>query len=393
MNQNVITEILTLEDINKQRLHYLEKAKQCEQQKLEHKKNTPLVKRIWYRYIASKRVGEIPKKPISEIKRVLIFRHDALGDYIQITPIISFLKKNNPNIIVDVATSVWNDAFVRSDKNVSNTYIVAYKGNNYSHFAPSIKVMQKNNYDIIFCRAAAKNTKAAELAYRISKTAHKICFASETNRELYEQIFDTMVANYVFEKHHCELEFEAIKQYFGSENKIENYLPYIPNVEPSHERQNYVICNLTGKDDDRVFSVENAVSFIKPLSEEFANTTFYISGSPDRQWLLDAVVKEIGLSNVKYLSLPFNDFVVFLANAKLLISPDTAPTHIAAAVDVPTIAIFNSVYKVFDWHPYQKNFRVVLGRWEDDHRYEVGSINNIDTAKIVEATKEMLYKI
>ena len=53
-------------------------------------------------------------------------------------------------------------------------------------------------------------------------------------------------------------------------------------------------------------------------------------------------------------------FVRVLADAALVICPDTATGHVAALFDVPTVVIFTGVNSPAKWAPYGENVRVLV---------------------------------
>jgi ADP-heptose:LPS heptosyltransferase len=413
------TTLYTIDDINKNRPALLEEniriTKSAKPQKF------PLIKKLWYNFLALKRTNDNKKLDIKNVKRVLLFRYDALGDYIVSTPILNYLKKNNSNIIIDVVTSYRNDSFISSDKNVNRTYIVHPKNNFAPQTLHSIRKMKKNNYDIIFALVFTKNTRAAELAYMISPSAHKIVFSSQNSKKMYLRIFDSAVTSYKYEEHHCERMFKSTIVYFNHNKTIKDYPVYVPILQkyideavefviknnlhynpnitnllgvetaPNIEGKEYVIISLTGFSKCRILDAHTAVKFIKPLTNKYPNIHFYISGDLKYRKLYAEIIKAVKLPNCSHLAINFSTYTAILAGATLLISPDSAPVHIASAAKVPVVGIFVSELKLYEWYPYDTEFTMCWGHFVDKNNHDdMPSINFIDTDKIIEAAEKYL---
>ncbi|GIW40889.1 MAG: ADP-heptose--LPS heptosyltransferase [Candidatus Binatia bacterium] len=64
---------------------------------------------------------------------------------------------------------------------------------------------------------------------------------------------------------------------------------------------------------------------------------------PEEEWL-EGLVRSLGRPSIRVLRpLPLRLFAAVLAEASLVVSPDSGPLHLAAAVEVPTIAILRDV--------------------------------------------------
>ena len=79
------------------------------------------------------------------IKRVLILRHDVLGDMIVTLPMFALIKQINPMIEVHVLASTKNADILKYDKNVTRVHL--YNGNLLQSFF-SLRRLRKYNFDV-----------------------------------------------------------------------------------------------------------------------------------------------------------------------------------------------------------------------------------------------------
>jgi ADP-heptose:LPS heptosyltransferase len=89
-----------------------------------------------------------------------------------------------------------------------------------------------------------------------------------------------------------------------------------------------------------------------------------VTGSMAERDPAEAIVKGIPGGNVTNLAgtLPLADLPAIIAGACLYVGYDTGTTHLAAALDVPTVAILSGVPDLEVWYPVGKHVVVVAGR-------------------------------
>ncbi len=357
---------------------------------------------MYYKYLAFKRKKHASKPNIHDIERILIFRYDAIGDYFVSTPIIKHLKRMNPDLKIDVITSMRNDFIIKEDIYVNETYAINIKNLNSKISRNSIKKMKKNKYDLIIALVFTNTTKAGKLALKISPDAYKITSASKERMPLYSMVFDHITARNSWKEHiseqllksvhflsnepHCQFDInyyvpipnEYFEQAvsFAEKNNLE-YKPDVENIFPhksniSLNGSPYFIINTTGSSELKTLETENAKQLINIILDKYPNHICFVTGDPRQKEQVENIVQSIGNRNCKILIENFFIVSSILAGAKLLISADTSLTHVAAAVKTPIIAFYLELYNVFAWYPMGSPFTAIA--------VEKGSsINTIDT--------------
>src|SRR5512133_215363 len=86
-----------------------------------------------------------------DVRRILIVRYDAIGDYVVTTPLEQWLRAAIPHAEIDMITSPRNDSVARLDPNLANTYPVDY---DFRLRTPgrlkNIQPARERNYDLLF---------------------------------------------------------------------------------------------------------------------------------------------------------------------------------------------------------------------------------------------------
>lgn len=87
---------------------------------------------------------------------------------------------------------------------------------------------------------------------------------------------------------------------------------------------------------------ENFVKLSKKILNDFKNLDIIFLGSLKEKEYVEKLVEEINHDNVKSYAgkLNFNELGYLIKGAKLLITNDSGPLHLAAALNIPTISFF-----------------------------------------------------
>jgi heptosyltransferase-3 len=85
--------------------------------------------------------------------------------------------------------------------------------------------------------------------------------------------------------------------------------------------------------------------------------------APHEQELLEAILKESRIKPINLAgSLTLKELGALIAKARFFFGPDSAPMHLAAAVETPAVALFGPS-GVFNWGPWGKGHLVIQKDW------------------------------
>jgi len=336
------------------------------------------------------------------IKKVLILRYDALGDYIVSTPIIRVLKKLNPNIIIDVVSSPRNDFLIKKDPFINKTIkIEEGKKKLFSIY----KLQSENDYDLAFDLIHTKATLSALILRFIAKRAEKITVKHNTRSEIYSYVFNRQVSfgeigdswadkllNFVFDTFiiNDDLQkkidgltnpyifisddtFNSISHILKKYNL--GYKPDIKNIICNKDNiiefvgKKYIIINIAGKGTTKTMTADTCLKFIQNTADNYPNSHIFITGGPAYVSIIDDIVESYNQPYCSQLHTNLFDFIALTAGAQLVITPDTGVVHIAGVAEVPQIILYTEKYQLLNWFPHKSPFVSVLAG--------DGDINNI----------------
>lgn len=358
------------------------------------------------------------------IKRVLLFRYDAVGDYIVSTPVIRWLKAAIPDIEIDVVSSYRNDSIAKIDSFIHQTFPIHPKHGFRPSWVRMIREVRKYDYEVIFALAFTRMTKCAILARSVSEKAKIVTILNPNRRDIYGQLFDHQIEHFPWQEHWIKTMLRTAVETIEpvvEPDKSES-MPYLPIDEQSwrkvekilHEEKlahkglnenifpgknwsgespqptqgaPYCVVNISAFTKNRQWKTALCVVVCKEILASYPDLRIFVSGAPDDKKEIREIVRSVNDERCGHIPMKLTEFFAFLAGAKFLISPDTAPLHIAAVAGVPVVGLYAEYIKICEWYPYGGvPFALVLGT-------DPETINCIEPEKIIEATKILQNQI
>lgn len=353
----------------------------------------------------------------ARVQKVLLFRYDALGDYITTTSIIEWLIAAIPGVTIDVVGSYRNQSLLESDPRIRRVIAI-----NPSHgIRPSwlrVRSLGKNeDYDVVIAAVFTQMTKAAILTRLASRRALTVTIRHDAREAIYGQVFDVQVPH-----HSAEHWVQTMARVGPSaitpvqsvpENIARPLIPIdvaavqrvrswlsvkglawglrqnartIPNLfDLSVEDMGrpYVVVNISAYSPNRQWKADSCISVINMLRTRCPNLSVLVSGAPSEKTEVANIVSTINSPHVHQWSGSVVELLPLIAGARQLISPDTATIHVAAAAMVPCTVLFAELIKVAEWCPFGVPFKGVLSA-------DPTSINGIPAETIVTAVVDLL---
>ena len=365
------------------------------------------------RAISGIKTSQPPTRP-EDLRRVLIFRYDAIGDYIVSSPFISWLKSVNPSIEIDVIASYRNEHIIRADPNVSVVTPIHPKKGFDRSWNDVREHCRKRPPDMVAALVFTHMTKAALLAMWAGGDAMRVTIKHATRSDIYRLVFEHQVEHVHGQEHWIETmgnvgprvfkTAELIPQPYlvieeGPERVVNEKLAAIgvefvmpesrgiirkaTSPAPNRVGRPYAIVNVAGSTDNRAFSVDHVEHIARHLLLRLPSHVVLVMGGPERKSVVDDVVERIGDTRCHSWFGRLEELAPFCVAASFIVTPDSAPLHMAAIGGVPTVSIHPTILTVAEWHPYGVPYRAVL---TPNHH----SINDIDVGTLSDAIDALL---
>jgi len=329
----------------------------------------------FFRIVLHNRVLDSPID-LSKVQKLLILRHDRIGDMIITTPIFRNLKRLRPDLHLGILASRSNVELVKNNPFVDSVYVL---GPSLVQLLREAQRIRRKHYEVVLSFVFNRTTSVALLARLLAPAALKIGHADEE----YQFYFNRLVKLPRFSVHMVESLAAYIKEAFGIELQPEDlrFEIFVDELSKkgvdeflvrnrlkrrmSSEREPlpYVLLNLSAKDADRRISVSQAKALALHLGERKDFRTLLLVAPDDHE--MGAAVRT-SQEFRKCLVYPERGRATLLQLASLVegavcvFTPDTSIVHFASASGTPVLGFFTMVQGMQEWLPYRVKYDLVV---------------------------------
>jgi heptosyltransferase-2 len=275
--------------------------------------------------------------------RILIVRTDRLGDVILSTPVIKNLRNFYPASYIAFMCRPYTAQILQNNPYL-NEIIIYDKYTKHKSIISSFKfsrALAKKKFDIAFI---LNPTKRANIITFLAKIPVRVGLKRKFGKLLTHPIEDT---KHEGKKHELEYTLDIIrkmgvaapekKTYFplkdDSEKRIENLLK-----ENGIKNNDFIVIHPSASCPSKRWPEMHFIKLINLLKQNFKFKIILI-GSENEKKYSENIVQEPDILDLRG-KLDISDTGSLLKRAKLFISNDSGPVHIAASFDTPVISIF-----------------------------------------------------
>lgn len=344
-------------------------------------------------------------------KNILIFKVGNIGDIVCATPSFLAIRKAYPDAKITLLTSPGNRGMLGANELLQGvSYVdalVVYYADDISDFDKKrsfLKKLKNEKYDLFIqipddyahFRTMVRNLFVAKLI------GVRAAFGFRVRTLL--NIFKNVQVDYLFSKTEVENIFGVLQRYIP--------IPAIPSFEfniPNAAREriraliiekfgvgekNIVIINPGAKREANEWPVERFHEVARHLAQNDKAHIVVIGGPKDIE---KAKIIEEGIpkSNFAIMAGELNllETLELMKHAKLVLSNDTGAAHMAAAMGVPVVGIYNVRNVLGKWFPYG-NHKILYHRFlMCDYRDEEcmkKSIEMVSVGEVIRACEEII---
>jgi len=323
--------------------------------------------------------------------KILIIKFRNIGDVVLSTPLLSNLRYYYPNAVIDFALNKGCEDMVSDNLDVDN--IITYDRHRIKklNFLSQLKAeyaftrqIRKNHYDMVI--NLTEGDRGAQLALfsgALCKLGFPVKKGIFAKLKIFNQLGNDKLLQHTVEK---DLQFITLL----GKNVIEKSVKICWSDVVEEEVDKILEENRIGEfihihpvsrwmfkcwEDDRMAKI------IDHLQQE-RGLRVIITGAPIRKEL-DRIDKILTLCKTKPLNLSGQLSLKHLAclssKAKLFFGVDTAPMHMAAAVDTPVVSLFGASYPAL-WGPWNNKtgqlFKNKDGVQENGLHFMIANLNH-----------------
>lgn len=281
-----------------------------------------------------------------EIKKILIIKPDHIGDTIISTICLKSLKENYPNSKIDILCGSWGKKTYEYQNKINKIYILDHIFLNRSNiniikkimifikqYLKNIFLLRKEKYDLCILLRAPLKGNLISLAGFI-KSKYIIGYEGMSCENILDAKSEYSL--YIPEKDNF---FNLLKKIpnFKLKSKTYNYeLHYIADnllkekIEKLNINKNkFNICfNTEGNDENRKLTLEKIIEICKKIQDE--EVDIYIINTINNRIKMEKLKKELKNIKILFETLEIYEIGDVLKNMNLLITVDTAITHLGS---------------------------------------------------------------
>jgi len=326
--------------------------------------------------------------------KIAIVKLSAMGDIIHAMVALQYIKKQKPNIQIDWVVEERFSQVLENNPHIDNILTVnlkAIKKNKIALFSEIKKIRSyaKNNYDLVI--DAQGLLKSAITAKLLGK--NRAGFSKTSIREGIASYFYQQKIEIPYEENAIERNIKVLCEPLGitvSQEEIlekKSFLYFETTKNLPIEIDNYILLVVGASIENKIYPKEKFLEVAKRLNEK----TLVIWGNASEQEVAHYLEKK--LNNVMASpQLNLDQLKRVISKAKVVIGGDTGPTHMAWALNVPSVTIFGNTPEHRNTYMTPIN-RVVASKTEVDPLNldkDDFSIQKISTHKIILLAKELL---
>jgi len=269
-----------------------------------------------------------PQKPLpSAPESILIQAPEKVGDTVLLMPLLKTLSDMFPTIKMEIISSRKSSYLFSRLPFVSAVHI--YRSPKYK-----LKKHLAGRHFNMFYNPKDHPSITAFILARMVNADVKVCLAHEKHKQHYNYSLPNRGSGHVIEKNG-----ELLRAY-GVSFPLKNFFPFI-SEKPDHPRH-AVALNISSGDKNRIWPLDNWLKLIQDLLSTDDKLIFYLFAMDPEKNMAESMLKKFK-ENIKY---PLSSHDLFEAGSiiqkcRLLISPDTALVHVAAAAGLPVVGIYS----------------------------------------------------
>ncbi len=311
---------------------------------------------------------------LKNIRRVLVTKLRHHGDVLLASPVFSVLKAHAPHLEIDALVYADTAAMLAGNPALSQLFGVdrGWKALGWSEQARAewdlLRQLREREYDLLL--HLTEHPRGAWLA-RLLAPRYRVAAAYPKAHAWWKASFSHLYplpSN--GRRHVVELNLDALRRIGVQPGEGERGLSFVPGDEAEREvgrllgehglaRGGYIHVHPASRWQFKCWPAQKTAELIDKL--QALGERVVVSAAPDAAEL-ELIRRIAALATTPFADvsgkLTLKQLGALTRNAKLFIGVDSAPMHVASAVQTPVVALFGPSGE-FNWGPWQVPHRVV----------------------------------
>ena len=303
-----------------------------------------------------------------QVHAVLVIKLRHHGDVLLTSPIYHILKQRFPHITIDALIYKETYPMLADHESINYIHCIDKKQKGIKHEIQRVKELKKHSYDLII--HLTESWRGAILC-RLLKPRYSVVRRYENRQQAYwlnsfTHHYRSPRAN---KRHTVEMHLDALRRIGIHPDENEKQLVLRLNTQaeqqlltlyPAYRQQKYIVIHPTSRWLFKCYPEQKMAQVINQLCQQY-DYQIVISAAPDmqEQRYIDNMLSHVHHDVIDLAGqLSLYTLAVLLKHSQFYLGLDSVPMHMAAALQVPTIALFGPSGEI-EWQPWQNQSIVI----------------------------------
>ncbi|WP_435189471.1 lipopolysaccharide heptosyltransferase I [Pseudothioglobus sp. nBUS_23] len=329
--------------------------------------------------------------------RIAIVKLSALGDIVHAMIVLQFIKNTQSDISIDWIVEKKYKELLESNPDIDSVHSISLKRAKkkqsiLAFFKAVRKVRKLQKYDLVI---DMQGLIKSALISRLIPSKLTIGFDKFSIREKAASIFYNTTFNCPYEKNIIERNISIVEFAMGItiyKKQILNKLPFLFShsnnltIKVLNSKKNIIL--IPGASDDLKRYPARKLAKLT----ELIDANFLIIWGSYEEKIIGEQIKNLSNNTTVCNRTTLDDLISLISKAHLVIGPDTGPTHIAWALNIPSITIFGPTpgYR----NTFMTDINKIIESESEVNPFKISkndfSIANIDEEEIVKMANSLL---
>lgn len=287
-------------------------------------------------------------------RQILVIQTAFIGDVILATGLLEKLHSKYPDADIDFLVRKGNESLLNDHPFLRETLVWNKSGGKYKNLVKLTKNVRSKRYDLVINIQRFANSGALTA---FSKGALKIGF----DKNPFSWAFDKKILHRIQPGvHEVVRNHDLIREITDDEHENPKLHPTATDFEAivPYQSKPYICMAPASVWFTKQLPKEKWIDLIKEISFE---GNIYLLGAPADQTLCEEIIEKSGQTNAISLAgkLSLLQSAALMKTAKMNYVNDSAPMHLASAVNAKTCAIFCSTIPDFGFGPLADESHIV----------------------------------
>lgn len=350
--------------------------------------------------------GDSPVEPQS----ICILRLSSIGDVIHTLPVADLLRRRYPDARITWVAEKSMASLLKNHPAIDQLLLVDTRGWRRNIFTPAIwkeifsflRYFRAQKFDLALDFQGL--FKSAVLA-RISGARRRIGMLGKDRKESWSRIFlnefsgTTLQKSHIIEKNLAMLAPLAI----SSDNQPLNFhiyaedeaIQYVDNELQKLELDDFILVNPGGGWVTKLWPVDKFAQLIDCMYNDLRMPALILWG-PGEKHLADKIARKCISPAMISFSTNLAELIALTKRARLLVSGDSGPLHLASAMGIPVVGIYGPTDPLRNgpWNPHDSTCTI---HYECSPCYQrtcaigIQCLKKLDVAPVLDAVKKTFY--